>query len=333
MGNIQVSHAKRAIWDRAVMGGLFAFVLLGLVGLASATGWNATIAQLGKLSLAAIGFLLLLSIANYAMRAARWDLFARELGLETSFSTNASHYIGGFAMTVTPGRVGELIRMRWLRCQTGWSYERTAPLALVDRAADLAAMGLALGVAVALSTMGMTLALPVALASICAAVIATRPTLLAALVSGFYRLTGRFPRAMARFRSAARTISVFSTPRVIIIAGVLSVLGWLAEGWAFSLLLQWMGAPLPFWSAVAIFLFATLAGGLTGAPGGLGGAEAAMVALLTLEGVPLDVAIAATAVIRLTTLWFAIGLGVIVFPFVEKASKRAEKAGANGLEA
>lgn len=326
MGNLQTQAAPRnAVWDRVLMGALLAAVVIGLLGLASATGWEDTLVQLAKLTPAAIAFLLFLSIANYGMRAARWDLFARELGLPTSFATNARHYLGGFAVTVTPGRVGELIRMRWLRCETGWTFERTAPLALVDRAADLAAMGLMLGAAVALSTMGITLALPIALGSIAAAVVATRPTLLSAIVSGFYRLTGRFPRPMARIRAAARTISVFSTPRIIIIAGMLSALGWLAEGWAFHLLLVWMGAALPFWSAVAIFLFSTLAGGLTGAPGGLGGAEAAMVALLTLEGVPLDAAIAATAVIRLTTLWFAIGLGVLVFPIAERSAHRAEK--------
>ena len=67
-----------------------------------------------------------------------------------------------------------------------------------------------------------------------------------------------------------------------------------------------MGADIGLAKAIAIFTFATLAGGLTGAPGGVGGAEAAMVALLALDGVRLDIAVPATALIRLTTLWFAL---------------------------
>ena len=86
------------------------------------------------------------------------------------------------------------------------------------------------------------------------------------------------------------------------------------------LLLMWMGADIGLAKAVAIFTFSTLAGGLTGAPGGLGGAEAAMIALLTLEGVPLEVSVPATAIIRVTTLWFAIAIGLIVFPMAERAS-------------
>lgn len=94
----------------------------------------------------------------------------------------------------------------------------------------------------------------------------------------------------------------------------------LAEGIAFYLLLDWMGADVSVATAIAIFLFSTLAGGLTGAPGGVGGAEAAMIALLALEGVPLTMSVPATAIIRLTTLWFAIAIGVLVFPLAERKS-------------
>ena len=107
---------------------------------------------------------------------------------------------------------------------------------------------------------------------------------------------------------------------------MLGIIGWLAEGYALHLLLMWMGANVGFWTAVAIFVFSTLAGGLTGAPGGVGGAEAAMIALLTLEGVPLEVSIPATLIIRVTTLWFAILLGLAVFPVAERISMKANYA-------
>ena len=73
----------------------------------------------------------------------------------------------------------------------------------------------------------------------------------------------------------------------------LGLLGWAAEGYAFHLLLTWMGSDIGLAKAVAIFTFATLAGGATGAPGGIGGAEAAMLALLALEGIPVETALPA----------------------------------------
>jgi uncharacterized membrane protein YbhN (UPF0104 family) len=46
-------------------------------------------------------------------------------------------------------------------------------------------------------------------------------------------------------------------------------------------------------------------------PGGLGSTEASTVGLLALQGVPLASATTATLLIRLMTLWFATGLGVL----------------------
>lgn len=310
---------RKDLW---ILGGLFALMVAGLLGLAAATGWEETIEQIKRLSIWQIAALLLLSLANYLFRGLRWHFFASKLGLPTHLSQNLRHFIGGFAMSATPGRVGELVRMRWLKRETGWAFEKTAPLVLVDRASDLVAMALILAVTIALSTLGMSQAWPVVLGALILAWIATRPSLLSGIATAAYRFVGRFPRLFAKVRSASRSLSKFSSPAVLLGAAALGIIGWLAEGVAMYLLLVWMGADVGIATAIAIFVFATLAGGLTGAPGGVGGAEAAMIGLLMIEGVPLEMSVPATLIIRVTTLWFAIAIGLAVFPFAEKASQR-----------
>ncbi len=311
--------------SRAVVGGFLLLFLAGLVGLAATTGWQETRAQLARLHLWQIGLLLLLSLGNYLLRGLRWHLFTRCLGLPTSAGTDLCNYFGGFAMSVTPGKIGELVRIRWLSRETGWALDRVAPLALIDRAADLAAMALMLGGCIALATTAIRGAVPVAVLAFATAVIATRPALLAGTVTLAYRMTGRLPRLCARLRRAALSFDVFGKSGVVLPALALGLLGWALEGFAFYLLVGWLGADIGLAKAVAIFLFATLAGGLTGAPGGVGGAEAAMIALLALDGVPLNVALAATAIIRVTTLWFAVGIGMLAFPIAERLSVKGVK--------
>ena len=154
----------------------------------------------------------------------------------------------------------------------------------------------------------------------------TRPRLLAGCVTLAHRLIGRLPRLFGRIRAAARSLDRFSGMGAMAPALGLGITGWLAEGYAFHLLLGWMGAEIGLMKAIAIFVFATLAGGLTGAPGGVGGAEAAMIALLALDGVPMEVSVPATAIIRVTTLWFALAVGMAVFPFAERLSLRGADA-------
>ncbi|KMW59532.1 Integral membrane protein [Candidatus Rhodobacter oscarellae] len=314
--------------DVLLLGGLFGFVIIGIIGLAVATGWEETLQQFRKLTLWQVLALLGLSVVNYLFRGLRWHLFARRLGLDLTLAANLRHFIGGFAMSVTPGRVGELVRMRWIARETGWSFERTAPLVLIDRASDLIAMALILALAIVLSAAGIAGAVPVVLIALIAAFVATRPALLSGLATGMYRLIGRWGRLFAKVRRASASLQAFTHPWVLSIAAVLGLIGWLAEGVAFYALLTWMGAEIGLWAAVAIFVFATLAGGMTGAPGGVGGAEGAMIGLLLLEGVPLEMSLPATLIIRLTTLWFAIGIGLLVFPLAERQSTR----GAHALE-
>ena len=321
-GNGLARHWRQALW----IIGLSALVLIGILGLALANGWQQDWIYALRIGWPQFGALLALSLINYTLRAARWHMFARRLGLKTSLAQNFRHYFGGFAMSVTPGKIGELVRMLWLKRETGWSLESTAPLALLDRASDLAAMAILLGIAIALSATGVTGAVPVTLLALAAAYVSTRPTLLAGVASATYRVVGRWPRLFARIRAAARSLDRFSNRSLMAASTLFGAVGWFAEGYAFYLLLGWMGADVSLALAVAIFVFSTIAGGLTGAPGGLGGAEAAMVALLSIEGVPLDISLPATAIIRLTTLWFAVGIGLVVFPFAERHSIKVRNA-------
>ena len=318
--------ARGRLRDYAVIGALLALFVVGVAGLAAATGWRETWAQISRLALWQGAVLLALSLTNYLLRGLRWHIFARRIGLPTTLAQDLRHFLGGFAMSVTPGRVGELVRMRWLARETGWTFDRTAPLVLVDRASDLAAVALLLGLSISLAASGIRGAVPVTLFALALAVIATRPRLLTAVIEIAFCLVHRLPRLFARARAAARSLDRFSHGPVLALALALGLVGWAAEGYAFHLLLVWMGADIGIAKAVAIFVFSTLAGSLTGAPGGVGGAEAAMIALLTLDGVPIEASVAATAIIRVTTLWFAVVLGLIVFPVAERKSLKGPDA-------
>jgi glycosyltransferase 2 family protein len=282
--------------------------------------------QIGLLGFSQILVLLILSLGNYTLRALRWHLYTQALGAGTGIVQTLRHYLGGFAMTMTPAKVGELVRLRWVARETDTRVETLAPLVLVDRAGDLASTAILLAIALAFGATGVTGGLPVALLALIVAMIATRPALFSAGVNALYGVIGRKPRLFVRARRAAQALHPFSAPKILIPALSLGVLGWFAEGYAFYLLLDWMGAEISLWTAQAIFLFSMMTGGATGAPGGIGGAEAAMLALLTVQGVPLEISIPATAIIRITTLWFAVALGVVIFPFAEGIATRTSDA-------
>jgi len=282
--------------------------------------------EIGKLTPVQGLGLLVLSLLNYFLRALRWLIFTRALGLRIGITRVLRHYFGGFALTLTPARLGEIVRMRWIARETGAKAETLAPLILVDRAGDLASTGLLLALSLTAGATGIAGGLPIALVAVIVSLIATRPALFLALVDATYRVIHIKPRIFVRLRRAARALHPFSAFSIVLPALLLGGLGWFAEGYAFFLLLNWLGADISLFTSISIFLFAMMTGGATGLPGGVGGAEAAMLALLALNHVPLEISVPATAIIRITTLWFAIGLGVLIFPLAEGLSARSRDA-------
>ena len=307
-------------------------LVLFVVAMAAASfyaGADEIAARLSRLSAGLIIGLLGLSLVNYALRAARWQLYAGHLGLRIPASQNAIHFIAGFALTTTPGKLGEALRL-WLieRCH-GYRYERIVPLFLGDRLADMNAVVLLClaGIAgfpgqlwaTALAGAGMLL-LSLSLAF---------PRPLIALATGTYAAGGRRGRRLfARTRSALRQTARLFQARLLLAAMALSLAGWFAEIYGFHWLLSALGAELGLLQAGFVFTFAIIVGAVSMLPGGLGSAEATMVALLIALGVEFETALAATVGMRATTLWLGVALGFAVLPLALRRARARRGPGA-----
>jgi len=286
--------------------------------------WGADREALRGFSPAAICGLLGLSALNFAARALRWHSSVRHLGLCTGLWINLRHYLAGLAMVMTPARIGEVIRLRWLQQRTGWPIARTAPLLLLDRAADLVALAVLLALSAMVSRPPSMLAWPLAVSACVLGCAILQPAIWTRGLSLVGPLARAGPRLYGRLRTAARGLEQFCAPGVIASGLGLGLAGWFAEGVAFHLVLCWLDQDLGLPVAVSIFAISTLAGGALGTPGGLGGAEVRMVALLTAHAVPVEVSLAGTALIRLTTLGFATALGAMFLPFAERGGRRSD---------
>src|SRR5690606_19309009 len=100
-----------------------------------------------------------------------------------------------------------------------------------------------------------------------------------------------------------------NSPGMLVLATSLRVMAWRAEALAFHWILHWLGMDVSLACSLLVYMIVMLAGALSFMPGGLGGAEATMTALLMWKGMPGAEAVAVTILIRLATLWFAVLLG------------------------
>ena len=303
---------------------LFFVVALVFVALEFATNSTEDIwAKLAQITLWQWCAVLGLALSNYVLRSVRWQTYLEAANLTIPLHQSLFHYIGGFAFTLTPARVGELVRLHWVAEASDKEETELLPLGLIDRVSDLIATGVLLATALAFTQFGGLGTIVPVLFAFGIVYVATHPKLLRTTVELGYRIIGRFPRAFSKMRKSLGEIRIFMKPKVLLPTTALGILGWLAEAYALYLILIWLGAPLEFWVVVAIFKTSLLGGGATGLPGGVGGIEAIMVGLFWQSGIPIEIALAATAIIRAATLWFAILLGFLAFPVAQWSREKS----------
>ncbi|TVQ29336.1 MAG: UPF0104 family protein [Geminicoccaceae bacterium] len=282
---------------------------------------DAALVALHQLTLPLIVVVLGLSLVNYLLRCLRWHYLSRHLDVEVPVLTNSVYYVAGFAFTITPGKIGEVVRLWFLKRRHGYGYAHTAGLLLLDRLTDAwPLLLLALLGAAPFAGQGPALVL-ITLVLVTGSAIMLHPGWLRRMIKLVYQRLKRAPRLFAQMLRAARLLGRFASPALLTPPLLLGLGGWLAEIVGAWLVLDALGASLSLTTVAFVFGFSMLVGSLPIFPGGIGGAEASMAGLLVWLGVPLPVAVAATAVIRLATLGFAVVVGFLVLPLAAAISR------------
>lgn len=286
-----------------------------------------TLQRAASLPMWLMASLLGLSLVNYALRAGRWLMLSRVLELQVPHLSNALYYFSGYSLTATPGKAGEAIRLWLMKSGHGIAYSRSMPLMLADRALDIwAIMLLTLASfsgfqayrwhGVALLVLVVLVSLPL-----------VRPKMLEPVLLAAAGVAKRRARLLVLLRRVLRAMDRLSNWKTYGATLVPSVLGWWAEAFALYVILQHFGTEVSVANAVFVFSFSMIVGAISMLPGGLGSTEATMIILLTTLGVELDVALVSTAIIRTTTFWFAVVIGLLLAPSAMTTSRRAAKAG------
>ncbi len=293
----------------------YAIILLFLVWCIAA--FRADIAQINFSSIwaakEAILVAALLSLFNYALRVGRWVLYLKRLNHALPIGFAAITYIAGFAFTLSPGKVGEMMRGRYY-LKRGIPISSTAAAFFVERLMDLLAMLTLAFLAVSTSSSySLLIWVTVTVIILSLIVLAFAPW------QRLYRWSETRqplpPRLNKILHGVLKTFlsakSLLTFPVLTLGFGI-GLLAWGAEGVGLMIIGSIApSVPIDWATATGIYSIAIIVGALSFLPGGLGSTEAVMIALLAAHGYPMADAIVLTLVCRLLTLWFAVAIGWI----------------------
>jgi uncharacterized protein (TIRG00374 family) len=290
------------------------------VGFAAYSGFHKVVDALEHYAWATAAGALTLAAINYLLRFLKWELYLRRLGVRIPIRDSFGIFLSGFSLTVTPGKIGEVLKSYLLREAHGVPMARTAPIVVAERLTDLVALAALALVGVGALAGGERIAwVALALVGVAVAVVASER-----LAHAVINLVGAMPgvgKLAPKLREFYGATKELLAPTPLVLATLLSIVAWLCECVAFWLVLRgFAGADASLKLCTFIYATMTIAGALSFLPGGLGVQEIGMVKLLIAQahGVSEPMAAAATFVTRLCTLWFAVLIGVVALVIMQR---------------
>jgi uncharacterized protein (TIRG00374 family) len=314
---LQQETPARGVRNRRLVIIVAVLGVLLYVGLALGVDSSRLVAALARLGVAGTAAVLGLSLANYLIRFLRWQLYISRFGHRLPAARHLLIYLSGFAFTLSPGKAGEAVRSMYLR-EHGVSYAESLAAFFVERMLDVLAMVIlaVLIVAAHPAYRGMIAGALLVVVSILIAV--SRPGLPPRLDRYAARRSGRIAQALKGAANLLRSSTHLLQLWPLIWGIALGLLAWAALGLGFYLICQGLHATISPLSAIGIYAMAVLvANAAIFLPGGIGGMEVVMVALLRDAGVPLASAVLATLLCSLATLWLAVLIGIVAATIAE----------------
>lgn len=302
-----------------------AAALLVFLGLSLYADVSKVGAALLRFQWALLPAILGLTLLNYAIRFLKWHYYMGQLEVDITWRDSLLVFLSGFAMVVTPGKVGEFFKAYMVRQVADVSIARVMPTVVCERLTDgLAMLGLA-SAGVLLFGYGWEPLMPIAVLALVVILVAQYRPLATAILTAFERLpvVGKRVVHLHAFYDGAATLLTF---RSLVLAVAMGLVSWGGECLAFYLVLVGLGVAGSSLLVAAFFVLAvsTLVGSASLLPGGLGVADGSITALLlAITTVARDEAVAATLLIRFCTLWFGVSIGLVTLAIFRRRLQAA----------
>jgi len=110
------------------------------VGLVLAANLAATLEALARFPWRLVPLVVAAVLANYALRFLKWHFYLWRLSIPLAWRPSALVFLAGFTMSITPGKLGELLKAVLVRDLAGTEVSRTASVVMAERLTDVAGL-------------------------------------------------------------------------------------------------------------------------------------------------------------------------------------------------
>ena len=245
----------------------------------------------------------------------RWNLLLKNSDIDIPLKDNFMIFISGFALGVTPGKVGELIKSQILKNKFNIPRTKTAPLVIVERFYDFFAIAVIslFGILVfeysiyifGILTIGITIFL----------IVTSSEKIFLKFLNKIEKIkflknfSNELPKSFNVIQKSTRG-------KIFPLSITLSVIFWFLDSIIAYLTLLSFGIDIiDYFVLMSIYTSSIILGVISFLPLGIGVVEGSLVGFLSLNGIEFHLATAIVVFIRFFTRWIGVMAGFIGLKF------------------
>jgi len=254
--------------------------------------------------------LLALSFTNYIMRFVKWHYYLGLLKIKVGIGDSFSIFMSGLVMSVTPGKMGELLKSYLLKQIKNEPISKTAPIIFAERVTDFISLVMLAIVGAYSFDYGKPIIISVGVFFIGTVVLISQRNFVHKLLE-FCKKVPFLDKNSDKLYNAYESAYIMLTFVPLLKMVVISLFSWFFECLGYYIILYNFGVHIEPLRSSFFYAFGTIVGAISMLPGGLGVTEGSLTFLVQRLGYAKDIAIASTFLIRIVTLWFAVLVGII----------------------
>lgn len=298
---------------------LLSLVIAGVIYLAFTiyADYNKVITAFSDFNWLLLPILLLLSFLNYFARYVKWHYYLSVIKIKIKPFDSLSIFMSGLIMSVTPGKIGELLKSYLVKEVTGNPISKTAPVIFAERITDFLSLLLIAIIGAYTFDYGIRIALIVTAFFIILILIISNKKISLGIIRYLEKISF-LKKHIVNIHHAYESSYQLLHPLPLISMTAVSLVSWGFECLGYHLILLNFGINFGFFWASFSYAFATIIGAISMLPGGLGVTEGSLTYFLISRGVANNIAIITTFLVRVVTLWFAVLVGIVSVSIYQK---------------
>lgn len=254
--------------------------------------------------------LLLLSFGNYISRFFKWEYYLRVIDVKLQTIDSLSIFMSGLIMSITPGKMGELLKSYLIKQVNGTPISKTAPIVFAERVTDFLSLTILALAGAYYFNYGKIITIAIGFALISVITIISNKKLFYKIITQLSHI-GFISKHISKIITAYDSSAILLSIKPLFLMTLLSIVSWGFECIGYFIILNNFRIETGLYWSIFSYSFSTIVGALSMLPGGLGITEGSLSFMLIQKGVKENVAFASTFIVRAVTLWFAVIVGII----------------------